>query len=234
MGTIKFSAIVSDARGKIGGVVFSRNAAGAIARKFTKPVNPNTGRQQDVRNQFASLISSWRDLIPADQQVWADMAPQYPYTNAMGESSQYTGQALYNHLNMNLSVVGTTAIDTPLVPETFSAINLASVSLVLTAGLLTTANVVLSAVGLSTEAVIVEMTTSMSGGITKPAKSAFRQIQVFTNASTTATLDVETAYIALYGSPQLGAKVFIRAWLINKNTGQRLNLGQVVHVVTGT
>jgi len=234
MGLIKYSAVVSAASGKIGGNVFARNASGAYVRTWTKPINPNTTKQQEVRNSFATLISSWKNLSVANQQAWADMAPQFPYTNRLGEASQYTGQQLYNHLNMNLLTVGTAALTTPLVPETFSAINLASMALVDTAGVLTTGNVIVSAVGAATESVIIEITPSMSGGITKPAAGSFKQVKIVTNASTSATISIITEYQALFGNPQLGTKVFVRAYLINENTGQRLNLGQAVAVVTGT
>jgi len=56
MGLIKFSAIVSAASGKVGGNVFARNASGAYARSWVKPINPNTEKQQATRAQFANLI----------------------------------------------------------------------------------------------------------------------------------------------------------------------------------
>jgi len=234
MGLIKFSAVVGAASGKIGGNVFARNASGAYVRTFTMPINPNTTKQQGVRTDFADLISSWKSLTAAKQQAWEDMAPQYPYTNRLGESSQYTGQQLYNHLNMNLKTVGATILDTPLVPETFSTTSLTSLTMVDTAGVLTTADVLLSAVGAATESVIINVTTSMSGGITKPAKGAFKQVTIVADASVSATLDIIVPYQTLYGDPQLGTNVFTRVFLINTNTGQRLNLGQALATVTGT
>jgi len=48
MAIIKFSAIVSDARGKIGGNVFSRNKGGSYIRSYVKPINPSTPKQTQV------------------------------------------------------------------------------------------------------------------------------------------------------------------------------------------
>jgi len=159
-------------------------------------------------------------------------APQYPYNNRLGEASQYTGQQLYNHLNMNLEVVGGSTLAAPLVPQTFTATSVDSCEMELTAGVLTTGSVVLSNVGLATESVIVEATPSMSGGITKPAKGAFKQLQVFPSALASATLNILAAYQALYGNPELGAKIFFRVSYINENTGQRIRLGQTQCLVT--
>lgn len=234
MGSIKFSALVSDIRGKVGGNIFARNGSGAYVRSFAMPINPNTSKQQTVRTKFANLISSWKNLTKAQQQLWEDMAPQYPYSNRLGEASQYTGQQLYNHLNMNLEVVGAATLDVPLVPQTFSNTRIDTFSLSNTAGVLTTGEIELLDVGLATESVVVEITTSLSGGITKPAKGLFRQVFIESDASAGTGIDFTAQYIALYGSPELGATVFVRAWLINQNTGQRLNLGQLSTVVAGT
>jgi hypothetical protein len=231
---IKYSAAVGAASGKAGGIVFARNKTGAYIRNWVNPVNPNTTKQQTTRTQFANLISGWKNLTKAQQTAWQDMTPQYPYTNRLGEASEYTGAQLYNHLNMNLQVVGATLLTTPLVPQTFSNTRVTGLTMTNTAGVLTTGDVTLQAVGASTESIIIEVTTSLSGGITKPAKGLFRFVQLEGDASSGTTIDISTAYIALYGSPELGATVFVRAWLINENTGQRMNLGQESAIVTGT
>ena len=231
---IKTSAAISAISGKSGGNVFSRNASGAYLKAFTVPVNPNTSKQQAIRTSFAGLVASWKNLSKAQQQAWKDMAPQYPYVNRLGDTKTYTGQQLYIHLNQNLALVGTAALSTPLVPETFSSIKLDAMSMVLTAGILTTGELNLSAAGAANEAVIAQVTTSMSGGITAPPKSAFKQVQVFADASLAQDLDITASYITLYGSPQLSTNIFSRVWMINKNTGQRINLGQAVTTVSGT
>jgi len=231
---VKFGGGVSGMSGKLGGTVFARNKTGAYARNWVNPINPNTTSQQTVRANFADLISGWKDLSRADQQAWETMAPQYPYTNRLGEASEYSGQQLYNHLNMNLKVIGATILDAPLVPQTFSTTVVSTLTMTLTAGSLTTGDLVLSAVGVATESVIVEMTTWLSGGITKPAKGLFKQVLIEADASSSATIDVSTDYVTLFGEPELGAKIFARAYLINENTGQRLNLGQASAVVGGT
>ncbi len=231
---VKFGGGVSAMSGTLGGTVFARNKTGAYSRNWVKPINANTTRQQTVRNEFATLIAGWKDLTKAQQTAWEDMAPQYPYTNRLGETSEYTGQQLYNHLNMNLQVIGATILDTPLVPQTFSNIRVDDFTMDLTAGVLTTGEMDLNALGVATESIIVEVTTSLSGGITKPAKGLFKQVLISADASSSVTYDIVTEYIALYGSPELGSTVFVRAFAVNENTGQRLALGQDSVIVGGT
>lgn len=225
---------VSEISGSEGGTTFSRNASGAYFKKRSNPVNPNTAKQQAVRTNFAIQVAAWKNLSKANQQLWIDMAPQYPYTDSLGQTKQYTGQQLHTKLNQNLNTVGATTLSAPLVPQTFSNTKLNTLTMTLTAGVLTTADCVLSAAGVATESVIITMTTNMSGGITRPAKSAFKQVEVFADASAGPTFSVVASYIALYGSPELGTNVFVRAYMINENTGQRLNLGQASAIVGGT
>lgn len=225
---------VSAISGSEGGTTFSRNASGAYFKGKVMPVNPNTAKQQAVRNSFAINVAAWKNLTIAQQQEWIDIAPQYPYNDSLGQSKQYTGQQLFNKLNQNLSVTGSALLTSPKVPQTFSTTKVASLTMTLTAGVLTTGDLVLDAVGAATEKVIVIMTVGQSGGITRPGKSSFRQVMVVADASASATIDVIAAYQALYGDPEIGVKVFARAYLVNVNTGQKLALGQAVAVTTGT
>ena len=234
MGLVKFGGGVAGISGKVGGTVYSRNNAGAIARNWVNPVFPNTAKQQAVNSQLAILVSAWKALTPAQQQAWEDMAPQYPYTNRVGESSQYTGQQLYMHLNMNLIIVGATQLVIPAVPGTFTNVRLTSLTMTRAAGVLTVAEVEMNVVGDATESVIIEVTPMISTGITKPAKGYFKQVLISTNASSAETYEFPTEYTALFGVPAVGSRIYARAYFIKETTGQRLALGQLVATVFGT
>ena len=234
MALFKGSAAVGAISGKAGGSVFSHNKGGAYLKVFTVPTNPNTAKQQAVRTDFATLVASWKNLTAAQQQLWTDIAPQYPYVNRVGDTKTYTGQMLYIKLNQNLKVVGATILTTPRVPGTFTAIVTSSLTMVLTAGVLTTADAVNDVIGLATESLIWTITTSQSGGITKPGNGAFKIVEIVTDASVSATTDIIVTYQALYGDPKLGSKIFARCAIINELTGQRLEIGQEEATVTGT
>jgi hypothetical protein len=55
MAKINFGQTVNDARGKLGGTVFSKNKSGAYTRRKVTPANPRTVAQSRVRNFFGTL-----------------------------------------------------------------------------------------------------------------------------------------------------------------------------------
>ena len=101
MASIRFGAGIVDARGSISGQTFSRNAGGAYIRARVTGTNPNTLRQQQVRQAFAQLSQGFSGLDAKTRDNWNDAArgPLGAYTNRLGEPSQYTGQQLYQSLN---------------------------------------------------------------------------------------------------------------------------------------
>jgi hypothetical protein len=101
MARIKFGPMISEIRGAIGGVVFSRNASGAYARKNTAPVNPQTERQMTQRAILATLSEAWRSLTQSMQEAWTTAAAEFTTTNVFGDSRTYTGLQLFMSLNLN-------------------------------------------------------------------------------------------------------------------------------------
>lgn len=87
---------VTDIRGSIAGTTFSRNAGGNYIRARTKPVNPNTSRQQTVRAVMAFLATYWRDtLSAADRTAWASYAASTSWLNALGQTIKLSGQQMF-------------------------------------------------------------------------------------------------------------------------------------------
>ena len=107
MANIKFSAIVSDARGAVGGVVFGRGGGGAIARTNVKPVNPRSARQNSCRAVMAQLTQYWSaKLIEAERIAWRAYAAGTSWTNKVGTSASISGLAAFVRLNTLLIQAG--------------------------------------------------------------------------------------------------------------------------------
>lgn len=100
MATIKFSSLVSDVRGKIGGVVFARGANGSYVRSWAKSSNKLTEAAIRQRLNFAYYSGKWRGLDDEDRKAWIDSVSQFPYQNRVGETSFYTGFQLYLKTNL--------------------------------------------------------------------------------------------------------------------------------------
>ena len=98
---LKFGGIVSDARGSLGGTVFSRNKSGAYARQRTAPINPQSSRQSAIRAIMADVSQSWFDsLSGAQRSEWAVYASNVPAKNKLGESINLSGFNQYVKSNV--------------------------------------------------------------------------------------------------------------------------------------
>lgn len=110
MALIKFGVGISDARGSVGGTVFSRNKSGAYMRNRTVPTDPGTTPQTKIRACMGQVRNAWfHVLTDAQRAAWAVYATNTPLTNRLGDSFNATGwnmfaraavMALYNDLDI--------------------------------------------------------------------------------------------------------------------------------------
>ena len=99
---IKFGALVTDGRGKLGGHVASKNRSGNYLRTKVTPTNPQTFDQQATRAVLGTLSSGWSGLT-ADQRSSFDAAvADWSSTNIFGDIKNPTGKNLYVSLNKYL------------------------------------------------------------------------------------------------------------------------------------
>ena len=102
MASIRFSALVSDVKGVVGGNVFQSNANGSFVRARTTPVNRRTALQQNQRLIMVVYAQKWQGLTDQDRQDWKDNAVMHPYTNRLGEQKIYTGYQWFMKTNLIL------------------------------------------------------------------------------------------------------------------------------------
>ena len=112
MALIKFGGGILEMRGSIGGNVFSRNRYGSYVRQRTTPVNPNSARQQAVRNYLTSLVEHWRATLTQNQRdAWAVYADAISVANSLGEQIKLSGYNHYIRSNSAILNVGGTRVD---------------------------------------------------------------------------------------------------------------------------
>jgi len=112
MALIKFGGGITEMRGSIAGNVFSRNRYGAYVRARTKPINPNTSRQQAVRASVAELTVRWSSTLTAVQRTaWNLYASSVPMLNKLGETIYLSGFNHFVRSNVALTRGGLTNID---------------------------------------------------------------------------------------------------------------------------
>jgi len=101
MGLVKYGGGIIQISGSIAGNTFARNRFGNYIRARTKPTNPNTARQQEVRNIMAELTSRWSGILTANQrEAWGLYGTNVNMLNRLGETIQLTGFNHYIRSNM--------------------------------------------------------------------------------------------------------------------------------------
>lgn len=107
--------MMTDARGKLGGQVFSKNRAGAYVRTKVTPSNPRTADQMAGRGILGSLSASWSGLTDLQRRAWNNAVSDWERTDIFGDSRKPTGKNLFTGLNKEIEQSGGTRI---LVPPT--------------------------------------------------------------------------------------------------------------------
>lgn len=102
MAKIKFGMMMTDARGKLGGQVFSKNRSGSFVRTKVTPSNPRTASQMASRSWLGSLSAGWNALTNIQRASWNGAVEAWQKTNVFGDTVKPSGKNLYTALNKNL------------------------------------------------------------------------------------------------------------------------------------
>ena len=112
MALVKYGGVAIDVRGKIAGNVFSRNSYGSYIRALTKPVNPNTEMQQNIRGVMQSITTRWNQtLTEAQRDGWNVYAAAITWQNRLGDDIQLTGFNMFVRSNLAILYAGLTEVD---------------------------------------------------------------------------------------------------------------------------
>lgn len=211
---LKFGAIVTDGRGKIGGHVASKNRSGAYLRTKVTPSNPNTVAQMQARSILASLSQGWSQLTDSQRKGWNEAVKEWGTTDIFGDIKKPSGINLFVKLNSNLISVGfPQLLDVPQKMEVPSVIIISAT--------LSIASVELDILFDNNTAngveALVRATPTLSAGVSF-VKSEFRVIG--SNMVTGSGLNLSDAYGAKFGVPLVGANVYASVQFVLSN-GQK-------------
>ena len=79
MAIIELNGFITGMSGKWGNVVISTDKNGIHARRYSKPSNPNTEKQREVRMQFSQLSKEWGKLTERQMYAWYEIARRTSY-----------------------------------------------------------------------------------------------------------------------------------------------------------
>lgn len=107
----KIQYYLGEILGRMGGVVFSKNAGGAYIKVFVKQVNPATTTQTQQRAKFVDIVSLWANLSDIDRSAWR--VTSTTVYDKFGILRTLKGRQLFIALNRNLQLVGQTLLTAP-------------------------------------------------------------------------------------------------------------------------
>ena len=208
--------MMTDARGKLGGHVFTKARNGATVRTKVTPTNPRTIAQSLARSIFGTVSAAWRGLNEAERSAWNAAVGDFSRTNIFGDNYNPSGKNLFVQLNCNLLNVGMPVIDTPPSPSGLP-------------------DFILQAVEMENSAETVDLTftgTEPGAGFMKvieatrpfsPGKynfsGAYAKIYSYNTGGIGTPAAIYEGYISKYGAPAIGQKVSFRAYIVEIATG---------------
>lgn len=216
MAKIQFGAIATDARGKIAGVVYSKNAAGAYIRVKVSPTQSLTSRRGLVRERITNLSKYWSATLTAAQILaWNSFAKNNPVSDVFGRTQTLSGIQTFCRLNAVILNVGGTQIDDP--PASLTIVGITSLTATAAAG--TPAfSLAFGPSPLEADCKLnVFATQQLPNGRTF-TKPFLRWIFASADAATTPA-NILSAYTAKFGALVEGAKIGVRANVVNEVTG---------------
>lgn len=90
---------VGQISGKLGSVVFSHNRGGAYVRARSIPCQPGGYYQDKIRAAVELASKAWRGLTDEARAAWNNWAAQNPQPNRIGQMIRLQGNAAYVQLN---------------------------------------------------------------------------------------------------------------------------------------
>lgn len=210
MANIKYGAIITEIKGKVGGSVFQSNKAGFTMknknRGGTRTGGIFKGDFPTQRLFFSSAIKNWSQITDANRASWSALVGTWQFYNKFGDVYNGSPYQIQNACNINrqlleLAMLAPAPTYNPAVDPGISYANFS---------LSGTFNGTISNAGANGQLGYVEASQPVN-----PTKNIsrvqFRKFGVIVSAAGTA--DYKAAYIAWLGfTPALGSVFYIRTW----------------------
>lgn len=211
MAKIKFGMMMTDARGKLGGQVFSKNRAGAYVRTKVTPKNNRTEFQQASRSILGALSASWSSLTESQRRAWNDAVTDWQTTDIFGDLRKPTGKNLFTGLNKEILQSAGVQINLPPEKEEVPILTIDAATADATAGTIT-----IKTLGDTSGAKIqVWATPAMSQGTTF-INDKLRVIG-YVSGSNGASVDAGTLYSDRFSAIQTGQNIWVQIKVVLPN-----------------
>jgi len=218
---IKFGQIISEARGKIAGMVFSKNKSCAYIRTKATPIQPRTSFTQAVRANLTAAAKAWKGFSDTVRAEFTAHADELNIRNSLGDAVRISGFNFYISLCRSANQIGQGLFTTYPGRIEPGAVTSFSVACTYLPDKIT---LTYSPVIPASDYWILLATRPMSIG-RQPKKGDFRQID-FIAAADVSPLDITTAYTDKFGQiPQAGQQGWLKVVPINSATCAKFKAG---------
>lgn len=217
MARIKFGMMMTDARGKLGGHVFTKAKSGATIRTKVTPLNPKTSAQSEARSALGANSQAWRMLSETQRLAWNSAAQVVSKTNAFGDTYFPSGKNYFTAVNNNLRNVGSQILVDPPVLVQMPGLTSVEVDFDLVAEQL---DIVPNFVGDEAGIVLVCNATNGQSAGRYNFSGKYRKFNGYAVAGLPQNTAIYDDYISKFGAPSPGQKVSFEFYLVNAVTGQ--------------
>ena len=219
MAKVKFTAIVAQMRGKLAGSVFARGRYGNYIRTLTSGINSNSLSQDRVRSLFSNLVSGWYNLNDNQRELWNNAAQMAGQVSSFGDSFNYTGRVLYNHLNRNLQEIDVALIEIPPVMSPVQSFEDFQADIVVTPGAEDITINFSPAIDAETK-VIIYATPTLNRGAVYISPRWYRKVAVLDSTFLTSD-SIKDEYISVFKTlPGAGQRAAFKFKAVSKLTGE--------------
>jgi len=95
MARVKYSSIITDISGSVGGLTFQRNKFGNTVRQKPLPVNSRSLSQYHIRQLITTIQAAWQDLSDEERLQWDRFLDFSGQTIKSSSSVKLSGHSLY-------------------------------------------------------------------------------------------------------------------------------------------
>jgi len=113
MARIKYSGLVDNIRGSIGGTTFQNNKHGYTIKRKPNMVHPRSPLQNARKASFVAAVKAWQQLSSAQRTDWNTWASTYPQYAKFNPTSQLTGYEVFVRNHSYIYMIGETPITAP-------------------------------------------------------------------------------------------------------------------------
>ena len=217
MERIKFGMMMTDARGKLGGHVFTKAKSGATIRTKVTPLNPKTSAQSEARSALGANSQAWRTLSETQRLAWNSAAQEVSKTNAFGDTYFPSGKNYFTAVNNNLRNVGSSVILDPPVLVEMAGLTSVQVDFDLLAEQIDIAPVLVGNAG--DTFLVCNATSGLSAGRFN-FSGKYRKFNAYAPEGLPINTVIYDDYVSKFGVPSAGQKVCFEFYLVHAVTGQ--------------